>query len=101
MKEFKGIPINKRYVEGSIAESCVVGESIRYCMEYMPNPLDGNHKCAHESFLEETGEFSNEGPLIDNNSIVLEPKQFQQICRWVLFRLHVDRFNEYYRFKTL
>ena len=79
MKEFKDIPSNKRYVEGSIAESYVVGESVRYCMEYMPNPLEGNHKRTHEAFLEETGEFSDEGPLLDDNSVMLEPKQFQQI----------------------
>ena len=72
MKEFKDIPSNKRYVEGSIAESYVVGESVRYCIEYMPNPLDGNHKRTHEAFLEENDEFSDEGPLLDNNTIMLE-----------------------------
>lgn len=39
MKDFKDIPSNKHYVEGSITESYIVMESIRYCMEYMPNPL--------------------------------------------------------------
>ena len=77
MKEFKDIPSNKRYVEGSIAESYIVGESVRYCMEYMPNPLDGNHKRTREAFLKKNGEFSDEGLLLDDNTIVLEPKQFQ------------------------
>ena len=101
MKEFKDIPSNKRYVEGSIAGSYVVGESVRYCMEYMPNPLDGNHKRTHEAFLEENDEFSDEGPLLDDNTVMLESVQFQQIRRWVLFRLNVPGLNEYYRFQSL
>ena len=101
MKEFKDIPSNKRYVEGSIAESYIVGESVRYCMEYMPNPLDGNHKRTREVFLEENGEFSDEGPLLDDNNVVLESNQFQQIRRWVLFRLDVHGLSEYYRFESL
>ena len=75
------IPSNKRYVEGSIAESYVVAEAVRYCMEYMPNPLDGNHKHTREAFLEEDGEFSDEGPLLDDKTVMLEPNQFQQIRR--------------------
>ena len=50
MGEFKNIPSNKRYVEGSIAESYIVAESVRYCMEYKQNPLDGNHKHTREAF---------------------------------------------------
>ena len=101
MKEFKDIPSNKRYVEGSIAESYVVGESVRYCMEYMPNPLDGNHKRTREAFLDENDEFSDVGPLLDDNNVVLESNQFQQIRRWVLFRLDIHGLGEYYRFESL
>ncbi|KAM7503376.1 hypothetical protein LguiB_002280 [Lonicera macranthoides] len=96
MKEFKDIPSNKRYIEGSIAESYIVAESVRYCMEYMPNPLEGNHRRTHEAFLEEDGEFSDTGPLLDDKIMTLETHQFQQIRRWVLFRLHVDGLKEYY-----
>lgn len=88
MKEFKNIPSNKSFVEGSIAESYIVGESVRYCMEYMPNPLEGNHKHTREAFLDDT-------------TMKLEPKQFQQIRRWVLFRLNIDGLDEYYRFVFL
>lgn len=98
MKDFKDIPSNKRYVEGSIAESYIVAESVRHCMEYMPNPLDGNHKRTHEAFLDEDGEFSDEGPLLEDKDIILETNQFQQIRRWLLFRLDVDGLDEYYRF---
>ena len=101
MKEFKDIPSNKRYVEGSIAESCIVKESIRYCMEYMPNPLDGNHKHTHEAFLEENDKFSNNGHLLDDNTIMLESIQFQQIRRWVLFLSNIPGINECYRFQSL
>ena len=97
MGEFKNIPSNKRYVEGSIAESYIVAESVRYCMEYMPNPLDGNHKHSREAFLEDDGDFSDEGPLLDDKTVMLEPKQFQQIRRWVLFQANVDGLEEYYR----
>ena len=62
MKEFKDIPSNKRYIE------------------YMPNQLKGNHKRIYEAFLEDNGEFSDKGPLLDDNTIKLEPRQFQQIC---------------------
>lgn len=99
MQDFKDIPSNKRYIEGSIAESYVIAESVRYCMEYMPNSLDGNHKRTREAFLDEDGEFSDEGPLLDDKIVMLEPKQFQQIRRWVLFRLDVDGLEEFYRFE--
>ncbi|EYU40698.1 hypothetical protein MIMGU_mgv1a021759mg, partial [Erythranthe guttata] len=95
MKDFKDIPSNKRYIEGSIAESYIVGESVRYCMEYMPNSLDGNHKRTRQAFLEENGEFSDEGPLLDDVVIKLEPQQFQQIRRWMLFRLEYKLFLTY------
>ena len=68
-------------------------------MEYMPNPLEGNHKRTHEAFLEEDGEFPDTGPLLDDKIVSLETHQFQQIRRWVLFRLHVDGLEEYYRFE--
>ena len=97
MKDFKGIPSNKWYVEGSITESYVVAESVRYCMEYMPNSLDGNHKRSREAFLEEDGEFSDEGPLLGDKTITLGSIQFQQIRRWVLFGLNVDGLQDYYR----
>ena len=97
MKDFKNIPSNKRYVEGSIAESYVVVESVRYCMEYMSNPHDENHKHTREAFLEEDGKFSDIWPLLDDKIIVLEATQFEQIRQWVLFRLDVDGLNEFYR----
>ncbi|KAM7501323.1 hypothetical protein LguiB_000227 [Lonicera macranthoides] len=49
--EFKDIPSNKRYIEGSIAKFYIVAESVRYCIEYMPNPLEGNHRRTYEAFL--------------------------------------------------
>ncbi|KAM7489448.1 hypothetical protein LguiB_026932 [Lonicera macranthoides] len=101
MKEFKDIPSNKWYIEGSIAESYIVVESVRYGMESMPNPLEGNHRRTHEAFLKEDCEFSDTGPLLDDKITTLETHQFQQIRRWVLFRLHVDGLKEYYRFEIL
>lgn len=68
-------------------------------MEYMPNPLEGNHKHTREAFLDENGEFSDEGPVLDDTTIKLEP--IQQIRRWVLFRLNIDGLDEYYRFVFL
>ena len=50
MKEFKDKPSNKRYVEGAITESYIFGESVRLYIEYMRNPLKGNHKCTHKVF---------------------------------------------------
>ena len=70
-------------------------------MEYMPNPLDGNHKHSREAFLDQNDEFSDVGPLLDDNNVVLESIQFQQIRRWVLFRLDVHGLSEYYRFECL
>ncbi|KAL6495076.1 hypothetical protein OROGR_030758 [Orobanche gracilis] len=48
MKECKDIPSNKRYVEGSIAESYLLRESVRYAMEYIP---DSQHKTTGLDFL--------------------------------------------------
>jgi hypothetical protein len=99
MKGYKNIPSNKRYVEGSIAESHIVSESVRYAMEYMPNPKDGNHYCTREDFLDENTEYIDEGPLMDGKTVKLTPQQFIQIRRWVLFRLD-DEFglSEFYRY---
>ena len=66
-------------------------------MEYLPNPLEGNHKRTHEAFLDEDGEFSDEGLLLENKIVILGANQFQQIHRWVLFRLDVDGLREYYK----
>ncbi|OVA01971.1 hypothetical protein BVC80_1479g6 [Macleaya cordata] len=73
MKECKNIPSNKRYVEGSIAESYLVSESVRYAMEYMPNGQDGNHKATWEAFLEEGSEYSDEGPMLWHTYVLLRP----------------------------
>ena len=48
-------------------------------MEYMPNPLEGNHKYSREAFLEENGEFTDEGPMFNDKMVMLTPNQFQQI----------------------
>lgn len=101
MKECKNIPSNKRYVEGSIAESYIVSESVRYAMEYMPNSRDGNHKATREAFLDEDGEYSDEGPILEGKTVTLGKEQWIQIRRWVLFRLDVEKLDEYYRFDFL
>ena len=98
MKDFKDIPSNKRYVEGSIAESYMVAEAVRHCMEHMPNSLEGNHKRSREAFLNEEGDFTDEGPLLEGKAVMLETHQWLQIRRWLLFRLDVDGLEEYYRF---
>lgn len=101
MKGCKNIPSNKRYVEGSIAESYIVSESVRYAMEYMPNPKEGNHSYTREDFLDENSECTDEGPLIDGKTVTLTSQQFIQIRKWVLFRLD-DEFGlgEYYRYQV-
>lgn len=101
MKECKDIPSNKRYVEGSIAESYLVAESVRYAMEYMSNPRAGNHKYSQEAFLDENGEYSDEGPMLDGKDVLLSPHQFVQIRRWVLFRLDVEERDTFYRSEFL
>ena len=73
-----------------------------YCIEYIlgkipKNPLDGNHKHTREAFLKEDREFSDEGPLLDDKTMMLEPKQFHQIHRWVLLHANVDGLEVYYR----
>ena len=62
-------------------------------------PLEGNHRRTHEEFLEEDIKFSDEGPWLDDKTVMFEPTQFQQIRWWVLFRLNVDGLHEYYRFE--
>lgn len=96
MKECKNIPSNKRYIEGSIAESYIISESVRHAMEYMPNSRDRNHKSKRVAFLDEDGEYSDEGPLLDGKTVTLSVKQWIQIRRWVLFRLDVEKLDDYY-----
>lgn len=72
MRDFKDIPSNKRYVEGSIADSYVV-EFVRYCMGIHATPLNGNDKRTREAFLEDDGEFFDTGPLLDDKTVILEP----------------------------
>ncbi|OVA19201.1 hypothetical protein BVC80_525g6 [Macleaya cordata] len=90
IKECKNIPSNKRYVEGSIAESYLVSESVRYAMEYMPNTQDRNHKATWEAFLEEGSEYSDEGPMLEHTNVLLRPEQFIQIRRWLLEEKKTD-----------
>ena len=98
MKECKDIPSNKRFVEGSIAESYLVSESVRYAMEYIPNPQHKNHKSTTgEVFLDENDEYIDEGPVLEGKDVILSSEQFVQIRRWLLFRLEVDRLDDYYR----
>ena len=69
MKECKDIPNNKRFVEGSIAESYLVSESVRYAMEYIPNPRRKNHKSTTgEVFLDE---YIDEGPMLEVKDVIL------------------------------
>ncbi|KAM7506981.1 hypothetical protein LguiA_017434 [Lonicera macranthoides] len=53
-------------------------------------PIDNNGDIAWN------GEFSDEGPLLEDKTVILGGNQFQQIRRWVLFRLDVDGMHEYY-----
>lgn len=92
MKECKDIPSNKRYVEGSIAESYLLRESVRYAMEYIPN---SQHKSTGLDFLDENDQY--EGPVIEGKDVVLSDVQFVQIRRWLLFRLEVDGLDDHYR----
>ncbi|KAL6584302.1 hypothetical protein OROMI_003591 [Orobanche minor] len=91
MKECKDIPSNKRYVEGSIAESHLLRESVRYAMEYIP---DSQHKTTGLDFLDENEEY--EGPVLEGKDVVLSDVQFVQIRRWLLFRLEVDGLDDHY-----
>ncbi|KAL6519581.1 hypothetical protein OROHE_017401 [Orobanche hederae] len=91
MKECKDIPSNKRYVEGSIAESYLLRESVRYAMEYIP---DSQHKTTGLDFLDENDEY--EGLVLEGKDVVLSDVQFVQIRRWLLFRLEVDGLYDHY-----
>jgi hypothetical protein len=84
MKTYKKYAGNKRYIEGSIAEKYIVEESTLYCMEYMPNPNEGNHKYTHEYFLDEIDECADEEPLVKGKKVNLTPVQFEQARKWVL-----------------
>lgn len=84
MKTYKNYALNKRYIEGSIAEAYIVEESVLYCMEYMENPGFGSHKNTHEAFLDEDDEFADEAPLENGKIIQLNHVQYAQACRWVL-----------------
>ena len=84
MKHYKKYARNKRYVEGSIAESIIIMESTLYCKEYMPNSSEGNHKRIYESFLDEVDEFVDEGALVHGKNVMLNPTQYLQARRWVL-----------------
>lgn len=99
MKECKNIPSNKRYVEGSIVESYLVSESVKYATEYMPNRLEGNPSSRRESFLDEDGIYGEQGgPILLGKSMILSSEQRIQIRRWVLFRVDdVPLLAEYYR----
>ncbi|KAF5205938.1 cyclin-T1-5-like isoform X2 [Thalictrum thalictroides] len=71
MKNFKDIPSNKRYVEGSIVESCLVSESVKYAMEYMP-------KSHNESFeVVDDGECPQR--CLEGKIVKLTTTQFVQI----------------------
>ena len=97
MKECKYIPSNKRFVEGSIAESYLVSESVRYVMEYIPNSQPKNHKTTAQVFLDENDEYSDEGPVLEGKDVILSKEQFVQIRRWLLFRFEVDGLDDHYR----
>lgn len=101
MKDFKNIPSNKWYVEGSITESYLVSEFVRYTMEYMPSGWAGSHNSTCASFLDENGEYCDKWPLLDENNMTLRPERFVQIHKWVLFRLDVDWPNKMYDTSTL
>jgi len=86
MKQYKRYTLNKRYVEGSIAESYLVDESVMYCMEYMPNSSVGTHKSSRKDWLEESEDLTDEQPLGTGHVMELNHVQFQQVRRWVLNR---------------
>lgn len=65
-------------------------------MEYMPSGWDGSHNSTSASFLDENGEYCDEGPLLDGKNVNLQPEQIVQICRWVHFRLNVDELKKMY-----
>lgn len=98
MKECKNIPSNKRFVEGSISEAYLVSESVRYAMEYMPNPRDGNHSSKQAPFLDENYGDTYERSIIEGKTIKLSGVQRVQIRRWILFRIDIPDRDDYYRF---
>lgn len=99
MKEFKNIPNNKRYIEGSIKENNLVNEAVTYAMEYKSKPRDGNHQASWEAFLGEESEYSDVGPMgKKGTTVMLSSMQFIQIRRWVLFRCNPDGLADYYRY---
>lgn len=98
MKKYKNIPSNNRYIEGSIAVSHIVDESVTHAMECMPNASDGNHKATWEAFLKPDSEFSDVGPMLKGKKVTLTNVQFVQIRRWVLFRLNPIGLDAYYKY---
>ena len=98
IKECKNIPSNKLYIEGSITEAYLVSELVRYAMEYMPNPRDGNHSSTQASFLDD-GDDIYERPIIEDKYIRLTRMQRVQIRRWILFRISVPERDEYYSYE--
>ena len=101
MKECKNIPSNKRYVEGSISEAYLVSESVRYAMEYMPNPRTSNHSFTQAPFLDDNEDDMYEHSIIGGKTIKLSGVQRIQIRRWILFRLNIPDRDDYYRFDLL
>lgn len=99
MKDFKDIPSNKRYVEGSIAESYLVSESVRYAMEYIPDAQRKIHKSTKAVFFDENDEYLSEGPILEGKDVFLSSEQFIQIRRWLLFRLEVDGLDIHYGYE--
>lgn len=97
MKDCKNIPSNKRYIEGSISEAYLVSESVRYAMEYMPNPRDGNHSSKQASFLDENSDDIYERSIVEGKPLKLSRVQRSQIRRWLLFRIDIPERDEYYR----
>lgn len=98
MKEYKNIPNNKRYYEGSIAESSLVDESVRHAMECMPNASDGNHKASWEDFLDPDSDSSETGPMLEGKKVILSHVKFVQIRRWVLFKINPAGLAENYQY---
>ncbi len=101
MKECKNIPSAKRYVEQSISEAYLISESIRYAMEYMPNPRMGNHSSTQASFLAENDDDTYERSIMEGKTIKLSSVQCMQIRRCILFRIDIPDRDDYYRFVLL
>lgn len=84
MKNYKKCVGNKRYIEGNIVEKYIVEELTLYCVEYMSNSCEGNHKYTHEAFLDEYDECTDEGLLVQGKKVKLTMMQFEQARKWVL-----------------